>query len=91
MRIYRIGPTVWLELGPMPMENRSNVEMTACSAFGGKPTWFEDGGREEAMPELAVLAAGEVELYLAHATGREGRAKAGGRARHACTVSDAVV
>lgn len=30
--IYLIGPTVWLELGPTPMENKSNVEITACSA-----------------------------------------------------------
>ena len=31
----RMGPTVWDELGPMPMENRSNVDMTAWAANFG--------------------------------------------------------
>ena len=26
-----MGPTVWDDEGPMPIENRSNMEMTACS------------------------------------------------------------
>lgn len=30
----RMGPTVCDDEGPTPIENRSNVEMTACSARG---------------------------------------------------------
>lgn len=33
LRTHRIGPTVWLELGPTPIEKRSKVEITACSDF----------------------------------------------------------
>jgi hypothetical protein len=32
-----MGPTVWDEDGPTPMENRSNVDMTACSARADRP------------------------------------------------------
>lgn len=37
IRAARMGPTVWLELGPMPMEKMSKVERTAevgCSCEG---------------------------------------------------------
>jgi hypothetical protein len=32
---HRMGPTVWDDDGPTPMENRSKVDMTACSALAG--------------------------------------------------------
>jgi hypothetical protein len=38
-----IGPTVWEELGPIPIENKSKVEITACSALGGNPTLLASG------------------------------------------------
>jgi len=45
-RTYLIGPTVWDELGPIPIEKRSKVDITACSALGGRPTLaFGMGGR----------------------------------------------
>lgn len=56
-KTYLIGPTVWLELGPIPIENRSNVEMTACSALGGRPILVGVGvGGREITVELDVLA-----------------------------------
>ena len=41
---YLIGPTVWLELGPTPMEKRSNVDKTACSGRASSlgPSLFGD-------------------------------------------------
>jgi hypothetical protein len=50
----------------MPIENRSNVEMTACSALGGRPTLVGVGiGGREMLVEPATLANldEEVEVY----------------------------
>ena len=46
---YRMGPTVWLDDGPIPIEKRSNVEMTACSARGGRDSGA--GGRAATREE----------------------------------------
>ena len=60
-----MGPTVWLELGPIPIENRSNVEMTACSALGGRPILVGVGvGGREILVELDALAKLDDEVQV---------------------------
>ena len=57
-----IGPTVWDELGPIPIENKSKVDMTACSALGGKPTFSLDIGGRWILVDGIALAELEFEV-----------------------------
>jgi len=57
-----IGPTVWDELGPIPIENKSKVDITACSALGGRPTSLLGMGGLWMFVDGAALAELEVEV-----------------------------
>ena len=62
MRTDLIGPTVWDELGPIPIENKSKVDITACSALGGRPTLLLGMGGLWMFVDGAALAELEVEV-----------------------------
>ena len=49
----RIGPTVCEDDGPIPMENKSNMEITACSVVDpgiSSTSWSISGGRSPPPP-----------------------------------------
>ncbi len=59
-KTHRMGPTVWLELGPIPMEKRSKVEMTACSARSEVFPPEEDGAWSGTRDEDCRVTANPV-------------------------------